>query len=178
MAIDVNAQKAVSTVRKTLRKVSGNLPGLAGIISGRGGDSSDFAGLNRRAKSPNLYAFPIDVTAAPGLGNHGHYMIFYINQQQNARLKFGQPESGQSNMDKEQATRNIPAYIKEMLPNGAGTDTKKSNELQKQVQYISHNMKVLTQYINMSSDFKSRKSLDKLTILNTIFLPLGLICSW
>ena len=36
-------------------------------------------------------------------------------------------------MDKEQATRNIPAYIKEMLPNGAGTDTKKSNELQKQV---------------------------------------------
>lgn len=133
MAIDVNAQRAVSTVRKTLRKVSGNLPGLAGIISGRGGDSSDFAGLNRRAKSPNLYAFPIDVTAAPGLGNHGHYMIFYINQQQNAKLKFGQPESGQSNMDKEQATRNIPIYIKEMLPNGGGTDTKKSNELQKQV---------------------------------------------
>ena len=133
MAIDVNAQRAVSTVRKTLRKVSGNLPGLAGLISGRGGDSSDFAGLNRRAKSPNLYAFPIDVTAAPGLGNHGHYMIFYINQQQNARLKFGQPESGQANMDREQATRNIPAYIKEMLPNGDGTDTKKSNEVQKQV---------------------------------------------
>lgn len=54
----------------------------------------------------------------------------------------------------------------------------KDIELQKQVQYISHNMKVLTQYINMSSDFKSRKSLDKLTILNTIFLPLGLICSY
>ena len=36
-------------------------------------------------------------------------------------------------MDKEQATRNISTYIKEMLPNGAGTDTKKSNELQKQV---------------------------------------------
>ena len=42
-------------------------------------------------------------------------------------------QSLESNMDKEQATRNIPAYIKEMLPNGAGTDTKKSNELQKQV---------------------------------------------
>ena len=133
MAIDFSRSRAVSTVKKTLRKVSGNLPGLAGIISGRGGDSSDFAGLNRKAKSPNMYSFPIDVTAAPGLGNHGHYMIFYVNQQSNAKLKFGEAESGTAQMEREEKNRNIPAYIKEMLPDGSGkTDTKQSNELQKQ----------------------------------------------
>ena len=134
MAIDFSRSRAVSTVKKTLRKVSGNLPGLAGILSGRGGDNSDFSGLNRKAKSPNMYSFPIDVTAAPGLGNHGHYMIFYVNQQSNAKLKFGEAESGSAQMEREEKNRNIPAYIKEMLPDGSGkTDTKQSNELQKQV---------------------------------------------
>ena len=134
MAIDFSRSRAVSTVKKTLRKVSGNLPGLAGIISGRGGDNSDFSGLNRKAKSPNMYSFPIDVTAAPGLGNHGHYMIFYVNQQSNAKLKFGEAESGSAQMEREEKNRNIPAYIKEMISDGSGkTDTKQSNELQKQV---------------------------------------------
>ncbi len=134
MAIDFSRSRAVSTLKKTLRKVSGNLPGLAGIISGRGGDNSDFSGLNRKAKSPKMYAFPIDVTAAPGLGNHGHYMIFYVNQQSNAKLKFGTPESGSAQMKREEKSRNIPKYIKEMLPDGSGkTDTKQSNEVQKQV---------------------------------------------
>ena len=37
-------------------------------------------------------------------------------------------------MEREEKNRNIPAYIKEMLPDGSGkTDTKQSNELQKQV---------------------------------------------
>ena len=134
MAIDFSRSRAVSTVKKTLRKVSGNLPGLAGILSGRGGDNSDFSGLNRKAKSPNMYSFPIDVTAAPGLGNHGHYMIFYVNQQSNAKLKFGEAESGSAQMEREEKNRNIPAYIKEMISDGSGkTDTKQSNELQKQV---------------------------------------------
>jgi len=134
MAIDFSRSRAVSTVKKKLRKVSGNLPGLAGILSGRGGDNSDFSGLNRKAKSPNMYSFPIDVTAAPGLGNHGHYMIFYVNQQSNAKLKFGEAESGSAQMEREEKNRNIPAYIKEMISDGSGkTDTKQSNELQKQV---------------------------------------------
>ena len=111
MAIDVNAQRAVSTVRKTLRKVSGNLSGLAGLISGRGGDSSDFAGLNRRARSPNLYAFPIDVTAAPGLGNHGHYIMFYINEQDRAQLRMGDRAGGGSVADDPSRTYSIPSYI-------------------------------------------------------------------
>ena len=39
-------------------------------------------------------------------------------------------------------------------------------------------MRLLNQFINMTADYHSSKSLDKLTILNTIFLPLGLICSY
>ena len=61
-------------------------------------------------------------------------MIFYVNQQSNAKLKFGEAESGTAQMEREEKNRNIPAYIKEMLPDGSGkTDTKQSNELQKQV---------------------------------------------
>ena len=50
--------------------------------------------------------------------------------------------------------------------------------LENKVKYLDHNIHLLNQYINMTSDYSSSKNLDKLTILNTIFLPLGLICSY
>jgi len=34
-------------------------------------------------------AFPLDVMSAPGNGNHGHYVMFFVNEQTNAKLKFG-----------------------------------------------------------------------------------------
>ena len=39
----------------------------------------------KRGKVDNLQ-FPLDVTANEGLGNHGHYMMFYINAVEDARL--------------------------------------------------------------------------------------------
>ena len=35
-----------------------------------------------------MLSFPIDV-GADYLGNHGHYVMFMINEQENTKLKFG-----------------------------------------------------------------------------------------
>ena len=77
---------ASQLINTGLRKVAGNLPGFN--IPNRGGNSSDTIPL---APSRNLkyLSFPLDVTADPGLGNQGHYMLFFINEQQNAKIRFG-----------------------------------------------------------------------------------------
>jgi len=56
--------------------------------------------------------------------------------------------------------------------------SKDIKDIEIRIKFIDHNMRLLNQYINMTADYHSSKSLDKLTILNTIFLPLGLICSY
>ena len=61
--------------------------------SGRGG-SYDFADLNNFSEGlgklgmKNL-RYPLDVEAAPGLGNQGHYIMFFINEQTRSQLKVG-----------------------------------------------------------------------------------------
>ena len=106
MALDFAKGIATGVVSNNLRRVAGNLPGM---LTGKknSGDTSPFKKLTR-SKSPNSvqqYKFPIDVDSDPGLGNHGHYMIFNINQQTNAKLSFGPSEEsmkqdGKTNMAK------------------------------------------------------------------------------
>ena len=57
-------------------------------------DLSDTSKLNQRPSTgfTNL-AFPLDVAAAKGNGNHGHYVMFFVNEQTNAKLKFGVRDS-------------------------------------------------------------------------------------
>ena len=90
MAIDFAKGIATQVVNTGLRKVAGNLPGLLGINKGKTGrDSSDTAPLNQKGKAnPNLFQFPLDVAGDPGIGNHGHYIIFFINEQQSSELRF------------------------------------------------------------------------------------------
>ena len=56
---------------------------------------SDTSKLNQRPSTgiTNL-AFPLDVAAAPGNGNHGHYVMFFVNEQTNSKLKFGGGDAG------------------------------------------------------------------------------------
>ena len=100
MALDNLRQAAQGVAIGNLRRVAGNLPGMLG--GSKGDNSSKYKKLNR-AKSPHSLenlSFPIDVDSDPGLGNHGHYMMFYINQQDHAKLKFGDPaEPKQSGAD-------------------------------------------------------------------------------
>ena len=60
--------------------------------------------------------FPLGVSAGdPGFGNHGHYIMFYINEQTNAKLS----TSGNTGADESiitgnlESQYNIPKYVKE-----------------------------------------------------------------
>ena len=63
-------------------------------------DLSDTSKLNQRPSTgfTNL-AFPLDVAAAKGNGNHGHYVMFFVNEQTNAKLKFGNADGTSDKYD-------------------------------------------------------------------------------
>ena len=92
MAIDVLKRQGKSAVTgvlgKNLRRVAGN---IGSVIRGDVGigDSSETAPINRTKQSTKMLSFPLDVGADPGIGNHGHYIMFFINEQQPPKLKFG-----------------------------------------------------------------------------------------
>jgi len=117
MAFDVLKGQAISTGSRVFKRVAGNLPGLLGITKGRGSDSSDFAGITATKYNTKNYSFPIDVEGPPGIGNHGHYIMFMINEQEGAKLRFGDREKseGKETIREEMAERAIPAYIKELV---------------------------------------------------------------
>ncbi len=78
---------ATQLTNTALRKVAGNVPGFN--LQNRGGNTSDTIPL-APSRNLNYLSFPLDVTADPGLGNQGHYMLFYINEQENAKIRFGE----------------------------------------------------------------------------------------
>ena len=125
MAIDIAKGIATSVVNTGLRKVAGNLPGLLGINKGKTGrNSSDTAPLNERGKaSPNLFQFPLDISGDPGIGNHGHYIIFFINEQAKAKLSFDDSKRDSApdeNLEKEKRRRDIPNFINANFGGGEG----------------------------------------------------------
>ena len=97
MAIDVLKRQGKSAVTgllgKNLRRVAGN---IGSVMRGESGsESSQTAPINRSKQSTKMLSFPLDVGADPGIGNHGHYIMFFINEQKHAKLKFGN-EAGES----------------------------------------------------------------------------------
>lgn len=79
---------ATQVINTGLRKVAGNIPGL-NISINSGTNSSDAYSLTAPTGNLQNYTFPLDVTSDAGLGNQGHYMMFYINQQNHAKMSFG-----------------------------------------------------------------------------------------
>ena len=106
---------AVGLLGKNLRRVAGNIGNLVrGDITGP--DSSESAPINRNKQGTNMLSFPIDVGADPGIGNHGHYVMFMINEQANTKLKFGdeteKPAAGTENLVKAAQQKGISSIQK------------------------------------------------------------------
>ena len=92
MPIDFAKGIATTVANQGLRKVAGNVPGLLGRIRGKQGvrDTSDIADIENAktsSVSPKLLQFPLDIDSDPGVGNHGHYIIFFINEFDKTQLK-------------------------------------------------------------------------------------------
>jgi hypothetical protein len=134
MALDLLKGAAQGIVGAGLRKVAGNLPGLLGLNKGRGSNSSDTSPLESTKYNTKNYSFPIDVEGPPGTGNQGHYIMFMINQQTNAKLGFdGEKLSAGEKTMLEQAAKtktpkkDIPKQINaSMNPNEARANEQKT----------------------------------------------------
>ena len=120
----IGRRVATQVVNNGLQKVAGNVKGL---LSGgkKGADSSDFRDLNTQGSDTKTFQFPLDVTQGPGLGNHGHYIMFFINEQKHAKLRFsgGVAQKNGEDLIAESIRRDTPAYINEMV-----VDTKSGTE--------------------------------------------------
>jgi len=88
MAFNPLRSAAQGIAGRALKKVAGNIRGGLLGIAGKGSNLSDIAGLSQTKYSTKNYSFPLDVEGPPGTGNQGHYIMFYINQQTNAKLTF------------------------------------------------------------------------------------------
>ena len=123
----IGRRVATQVVNNGLQKVAGNVKGL---LSGgkKGADSSDFRDLNSQGSDTKTFQFPLDVTQGPGLGNHGHYIMFFINEQKHAKLRFsgGVAQKNGEDLIAETIKRDIPTYINEMV-----VDTKSGVEKSK-----------------------------------------------
>ena len=112
----IGRRVATQVVNNGLQKVAGNVKGL---LSGgkKGAASSDFRDLNSQGSDTKTFQFPLDVTQGPGLGNHGHYIMFFINEQKHAKLRFsgGVAQKNGEDLIAESIERGIPAYINEMV---------------------------------------------------------------
>ena len=108
----------VSQVKdRVYKKVVGGVGDIVRGIPGFG-NSSILGQLIRNNLNPEHRSFPLDVEQQPGLGNQGHYIIFFINEQENAQLKFGkqQPEfAGFKSVLEEQGNRDLPNYVREIV---------------------------------------------------------------
>jgi len=129
---------AQSITGRVMKKVAGNLPGLLGFGQSRGSISDIGRLLSPKYETKN-FCFPLDVEGGPGTGNQGHYIMFFINQQTNAKLGFGNAETnadGNANMQKEAKARKIPSYLRE-LTSGGSYATKKNIAVEKQLNKAS-----------------------------------------
>ena len=137
----IGRRVATQAVNNGLQKVAGNLPGLLGFGQNGRGDSSDTNVLNQPRVDTKMFQFPIDVTAEPGMGNQGQYIMFYINEQLDAQLSFaGEPKSGQTTMQEEQERRSIPEYLKEAKLKSDGNIKNLIKENQKKLDDLVNNV--------------------------------------
>ena len=125
---------------KQLRRVAGN---VASLIGGPNrGNSSDLAGINRTKAATNVLSFPIDINNVdPGTGgNHGHYIMFFINEQTNSTLRFDNVKdslsqlTGQDNLKKHlEKNLGFKGKFDKIFDTKTGNFKDKPTEAQKQI---------------------------------------------
>ena len=161
MAIDFAKGIATTVVNQGLRKVAGNVPGILGKIRGKQGvrDSSDIADIENAKTSgvsPKLLSFPLDIDSDPGVGNHGHYIIFYINEFDKTQLKFGDfvPDEGKKNMEKAEVEMGLTDKVKVPKSVGGNVISQAEAEIKKQGGSFQYDSKNFIKMENIQNQFK------------------------
>ena len=92
MAVDIGKSVISSVTNKTFRKLANSAGSAIRSIPDMLKNSSDSARAEGGQYSTGNYQFPLDVESGVELGNHGHYIMFYINEQESAKLSMSSPE--------------------------------------------------------------------------------------
>ena len=125
--VDVVRGQVVNLANQGLKKVAGNLRGAVGSKLNRGEVTASEA--TRPKLDPKAYTFPLDVTNPDqGLGNHGHYILFFINEQTNAKIHFGREDSkasGEKNLIKAKSEVGIADNVTVPVSKAGGTSHQK-----------------------------------------------------
>ena len=90
-----------------------------------------FVGATPRG-STSILEFPLDVASGDAaLGNHGHYIMFYINEQDKAQLTMSDRGSGGSQADNLAKPYGIPSFVRQYSALSQGYQKQRSNGVQK-----------------------------------------------
>tara|TARA_B100000579_G_scaffold59594_1_gene43033 strand:+ start:5031 stop:6260 length:1230 start_codon:yes stop_codon:yes gene_type:complete len=123
--VDIVKGQAVSLANQGFKKAMGNLRGVVGSSLNRGQPTNNPA-LKARL-DPKAFTFPLDVTNADqGLGNHGHYILFFINEQKNANIEFGKKQASSRGFHdtlKAASQHGIASEVRTFVDNVAGGGT-------------------------------------------------------
>ena len=163
MPIDFAKGIATQALNNGLRKVAGNLPGLLGKIRGKQGaressETTDLDNAKTPGVSPKLIQFPLDIDSDPGVGNHGHYIIFYINEFTKTQLRFGDfkesEEKGKENMQKAETEMELSDKTKQPKSVGGQVQTLTESELKKQGASFQYDSRNFVKMENIQNQFK------------------------
>ena len=123
--VDIVKGQAVSLANQSFHKATSNLRGVVGSSLNRGQPTNNPAQTPRL--DPKAFTFPLDVTNADqGLGNHGHYILFFINHQKNSKIKFGKKQAssrGFHDVLKAKSEHGIANEVRTFVDNVAGGGT-------------------------------------------------------
>ena len=131
------AQGITAQSQKFKKFVTRQVENLSGGASSRGPAPSVNNNLTRH--STEHLEFPLNVSSAdPGIGNHGHYIMFYINAQEKAKLDTSGRTDRGSVVDDPSQQYNIPKFINEW---DSVTQTYKNQSAQNLVNKVVNNSK-------------------------------------
>ena len=115
MTFDPIKGVATQIAQHGFKKLTG---GVTGIVRDKISDKNNPSlSLARPASKyvTNQFSFPLDVANPnPGVGNHGHYMIFYINEQKGSIMGFGKEKTGATSVLEDASQRKTPKFIKRL----------------------------------------------------------------
>ena len=119
MTFDPIKGVATQIAQHGFKKLTG---GVTGIVRDKISDKNNPSlSLARPASKyvTNQFSFPLDVANPnPGVGNHGHYMIFYINEQKGSIMGFGKEKTGATSVLEDASQRKTPKFIKRLQATG------------------------------------------------------------
>lgn len=94
-----------------LKKAKGFLRETLGLNKGRSSGTIAAPNVIGKRKTKN-FQFPLDVEGGPGTGNQGHYVMFFINEQEDAKVRFGKRTDSTADEMRAKRDANIPNYLK------------------------------------------------------------------